>query len=157
MEHPTKKAKTVVLPSSEEQKQLQQLEILMKNNLLNIQTKELIDQVDASSKIATKKVASFIESLKGDIMSTAKSTCHQRLVTVDWIVNQAKYNLGFHDNEMSIEYQSPKEVVVTGSHSFQTCISPFYNVDILVTMPNSLFTSRYCLCIYFLFIDNKLI
>lgn len=145
MENPAKKAKSgAVLPSSEEQRQLQQLEILMKNNLLNLQAKELIDQVDASSKLSGKKVVEFLSTLDADVKDTSKSTCHKRQVTSDWVQQQSGYeSLQFHcPEECSIEYRSPTELLTSGSYATNTCISPFYNIDILVTIPAKLIETR---------------
>lgn len=146
MEQPSKKAKaTAVLPTSEEQRQLQQLEILMKNNLLNLQAKELIQQIDASSKLSGKKVAEFLSTLDADSKDTSKSTCHKRQVTAEWVQQQAGYEaLQFASSEdVEIEYRSPSELLTTGSYATNTCISPFYNIDILVTIPTKLIESRY--------------
>lgn len=146
MENPAKKAKTsAVLPTSEEQRQLQQLEILMKNNLLNLQSKELIEQVDASSKLSGKKVSEFLTALDADVKDTSKTSCHKRVLTTEWVQQQAGYeSLQFNAyEEVSMEYRSPSELLTTGSYATNTCISPFYNIDILVTIPSKLIDSRY--------------
>eukprot|EP01033_Poteriospumella_lacustris_P005404 gene5401-3849_t len=145
MENPAKKAKTSsVLPTSEEQRQLQQLEILMKNNLLNLQSKELIDQVDASSKLSGKKVSEFLSTLDADVKDTSKTSCHKRVLTTEWVQQQAGYEaLQFNAyEEVSMEYRSPSELLTTGSFATNTCISPFYNIDILVTIPSKLIDTR---------------
>lgn len=140
-----KKARTaVVLPTSEEQRQLQQLEILMKNNLLNLQAKELIKQIDSSSKLSGKKVVDFLSALDTDAKDTSKSSCHKRQLTVDWAQQQAGNEAlqFFSSEECSIEYRSPLELITAGSYAIDTCVAPFYNIDILVTIPSKILDSK---------------
>lgn len=137
--------KADILPSNEEQRQLQQLEILMKNNLLNLQAKELIQQIDASNKLSGKKVVEFLAALETDMKDTAKFTCHKRDITAEWVMQQSGYeSLQFHNvsADMSINYRSPSEITVSGSHVSHACVVPFYNIDVLVTMPASIIQSR---------------
>lgn len=146
--YPSKRVKNTsieALPSAEEQRQLQQLEILMKNNLLNLQVKELISEVNDSEKMSSKKMTSFVQTLESDLKDRAKYTCHKRMVNVDWCKTQFPVLAHiFPDDATSdkdqvfIEYESPSTVEVTGSHSHQTMIAPFYNIDILLPMPTSI-------------------
>lgn len=141
----TKAESSEALPSAEEQRQLQQLEILMKNNLLNLQVKELIAEVNDNDKMNSKKMASFIQTLESDLKDRAKYTCHKRMVNADWCKTQfpdlARIfpdNATTDSDQVFIEYKSPLSMEITGSHSHQTMIAPFFNIDILLPMPVSI-------------------
>lgn len=145
-EHVAKKArKAPALPTQDEQKQLQQMEILMKSNLLQLQSKELLANTDATTKFSSKRLNEWLEELKTDLQSTAKFTCHNREITSEWLQTQSNgINLDFCSNSdpCSITYTSPTRVEVVGSFDSGAGTAPFFNVDVAVFMPAELFAAR---------------
>ena len=146
-EHVSKKQKKggTDLPTQYDQKQLQQMEILMKSNLLQLHTKELLQNVDANVKFSSKKLNEWLEQLKTDLQSTAKYTCHNREITNEWLDNQS-YGLELNLREgetCQIAYIAPKQVEVVGSFDSNTGTAPLYNIDIAVTIPAEILSSRF--------------
>lgn len=135
-----------MLPSSDEQRQLQQLEILMRNNLINLQTKELLQQVDPSYKYSSKKLQEWLATLLIDLKDVSAKTCHGRVISANWLKKQ-NYN-GFElvnatgNEDFSIDYTSPQVVEVLGSYNYGTGVAPFYNIDIAVQIPVDIIQPR---------------
>ena len=133
------------LPTQDEQKQLQQMEILMKSNLLQLQSKELIGHVDATAKFSSKKLVDWLEQLKTDLLCTAKHTCHQREISAEWTQSQG-YGIDLssfvHHDVDSITYLAPSQVEVIGSFDSGAATAPLYNIDIAIYMPADIFSAR---------------
>jgi hypothetical protein len=138
-----KARKNLDLPSNDEQKQLQQMEILMRSNMLSLQTKELLAEVSPHSKLSSKKLGEWLDILQVDMQNTAKLTCTNREITAEWLVQQ-EYDLHLSsiDEMPAIIYQPPREIQFVGSFSVGTGTAPLYNVDIMVVMPAELFCQR---------------
>jgi hypothetical protein len=143
----SKKPKKVFeLPTANEQKQLQQMSVLMRSNLLALQCQALIAEVSAVKKFSSKRLVEWIETLHGDLVSTSKHTCVGREVNGEWAERQ-NYGLQlshFDDDEPtpSITYQCPSAVETIGSYTTNSGTAPIYVLDVAVTMPASLFSNR---------------
>lgn len=142
-----------LLPTQDEQKQLKQIDILLKNNLLNLECKELLAETKEKSKqiISSKKLQELVLKLTDDLKNTSKTSCHGREISFDWVQAQNYVGLerplsvptSFNDTQFSIIYQSPQSVDVIGSFRNQTLTAPDYNIDIAVVIPNGIINSRY--------------
>lgn len=133
---PTKKQKTTnQLPTRDEQKQLQQVEILMKTNLFHLQVKELLDQISCKDKLSTKKLDQWMTNLESDLLSQAKYTCNSRVISTSWVDSLSYEGLNFVNSNVEITYGTPTQVTPIGSFAYNTGTAPFYTIDIAVTMP----------------------
>lgn len=149
----SKRARTVgrgeALPTAIEQRQLHNFEILTKSNLLNLQSEELVNEIDRSTNevIKKKKVDKWLKTLKDHIIDQSKFTCHDRELTISYVKKQSYKGLSsvfhkLHSEELSITYKSPTSVEVTGSFALESIVTPFTTIDILVKMPQEMFHHR---------------
>jgi hypothetical protein len=145
------KRKKFDLPTSDEQRQLHQMEILMKNNLLNLQCKELIEEMEEKSRslYSSKKLSAFLSSLEKDLMSTSKKhSCHDREISFEWVESQrypglsTPLSLQPSSEPVNFMYRSPVNVAVIGSYKTQSVTAPFYNIDVSVTIPKESVDAR---------------
>jgi hypothetical protein len=143
---PSKRARTE-LPTKDEQKQLQQVELLMKSNLLQLQIDQLLDEVCGSKNLGKKKVTNWVESLLGHLNS--KETYNGGSLSEGLIKSSGLGNIkplkivNTGDESINVEFFPPVSVDVVGSYEYQTSTTPKLNVDISVTMPADMFDTRY--------------
>lgn len=146
----SKKPKKVFeLPTADEQKQLHQMAILMRSNLLSLQCKELITEVSAVKKFSSKRLTEWLATLHSDLVSTAKYTCVGREISGEWVEDTQKHygltlsHFDDEDNIPTITYQVPSAVETIGSYCTTSGTAPIYVIDVAVTMPAAMFTNRY--------------
>jgi hypothetical protein len=147
-----KQKKTHQLPTQDEQRQLQQMEVLLKNNLLNLQAKELVDEMTSinQKKYGSKRLGEWLSQLETDLTNTStKSGCHGREISLSFVRKQNYEGIGnwigldeVDEDNFSITFEAPVKVETVGSFLNQSSTSPYFNIDILVTMPASMFDSR---------------
>lgn len=144
------KKQKVVLPTKDEQKQLQQVELLMKSNLLQIQVDQILEEVSGDPILGKKKVASWVESIIGLLKDDAsyngikdnaisRKTLKKsglKMISIMSLVNA-------EDDSLQINFAAPESVDLIGSTENHTALSSMFNVDVAITMPASLFESRY--------------
>eukprot|EP01031_Cornospumella_fuschlensis_P027540 gene27540-33264_t len=123
------------------------MDILMKSNLLQLQTTELLNSIDASSKLSKKKVREWVQKVKEVLLdSKSKQSLHDREISGNWVEKQGYSCLvpstPYSDKDLSISYQVPQEVSDIGSNASDTTIAPFYNIDLAVMMPADLFETK---------------
>lgn len=153
------KSKKIALPTTDEQKNLQQVEVLMRTNLLNLQVSELLVQVGGEQIFQKKRVHQFIEELLTDIKSAtvnfkrkAGSGASTSELSFAWLRKQSFGGIYPHERlfEQSmtstltkIDFEKPLQVELIGSYVYHTSTAPFLNVDVAVAMPKSMFDARY--------------
>ena len=123
------------LPTRDEQVQLRETENLFKSNLLKLQTAELLGEVHGSSRLPSK-VDAWVQSVK-ELLVSIKS--ENRKIGIKFIKAKKFTNLDLVNPSVSIEFAPPVEVSQIGSSSLHAQTKPYMNVDISVTMPESLF------------------
>jgi hypothetical protein len=126
------------LPSLDEQKQLQNVYLLMRSNLQQLQATELLDQVSATKKMAKKKFQDWLETLQEGLKTRGKGSLNDRELSLDWLSKQQYTGLSLHNLDQSIVYQSPETLEIVGSQAVDTGIAPFYTLDLAVLIPNAL-------------------
>ena len=146
-----KRAK-VALPTKDEQKQLQQVELLMKSNLLQLQVDQILEEVSGEAIMGKKKViewaAGLVQLLKsGDsFKDVSGTTLNKKIIKKLGLksINQLSLVNG-SDESMKVEFVPPTAADLVGSTENHTSLSAMFNIDIAVTMPASIFESR---CVY---------
>ena len=146
--------KKVSLPTTDEQKNLQQVEILMRTNLLALQISELLVQVAGEKVFQKKKLHAWAEDLVSDISSASfqikrKGTATSE-ISLQWLSKQKIKGLEIdfnscenYDNfELKIDFTAPSQVDLIGSYVNQTSTAPLLNIDIAVVMPPEMFETR---------------
>lgn len=146
--------KKVSLPTTDEQKNLQQVEILMRTNLLTLQISELLVQVAGEKIFQKKKLHSWIDDLISDISSASvkikKKGNTSSEISLQWLSKQKIKGLEIdlpscesYDNLQSkIDFAAPSQVDLIGSYVNQTSTAPLLNIDIAVVMPPEMFEPR---------------
>ena len=135
-QHVSKKPKHGnLLPSHDEQKQLKQMDILMKNNLLGLQTAELIEQTKTEKKFSSAKFTTWIENFFEDLKTDNYSP---KLSTSD-----STEQLHFYNDNITIDFAPPTLIEKIGALATNTTILPTSIVEIAVQIPNELFAARY--------------
>jgi hypothetical protein len=143
------KKQKVALPTKDEQKQLQQVELLMKSNLLQLQVDQILQEVSGDSIRGKKKVsdwvdtvttllrteASFTDVRKGTLNKKTAKKLGLKSLKVLLLVNSA-------DEGFEISFLPPAAVDVIGSTEFGASLSAMFNIDIAVTMPEAMFESK---------------
>jgi len=143
------KKQKIALPSKDEQKQLQQVDLLMKSNLLHLQVDQILDEVSGSSIMNKKKVIAWTES----ILSCLKSESSYAGVIGTNLNKKSLKKMGLKaikvlsivnsdDQSMQVTFAPPAAVTEIGSTQHHTTLSSMFNVDIAVTMPSSIFEPR---------------
>ena len=143
------------LPTNEEQRDLNNAEIVMKTNLLQLQVHELLQQVNGVRKLKTKRVDDFLEMLLSDVTERVKDTCHDREVSHEWMKKQSFFGLELVNSEdnLSITYRKPIKAEYLGSYSNESSTIPILNIDIGVLLPNDTFEERYKIHIFRKFVN----
>ena len=143
------KKQKIALPSKDEQKQLQQVDLLMKSNLLHLQVDQVLDEVSGSSIMNKKKVIAWTES----ILSCLKSESSYAGVIGTNLNKKSLKKMGLKaikvlsivnsdDQSMQVTFAPPAAVTEIGSTQHHTTLSSMFNVDIAVTMPSSILEPR---------------
>jgi hypothetical protein len=143
------KKQKVALPTKDEQKQLQQVELLMKSNLLQLQVDQILEEVSGDSIRGKKKVSEWVDTVTSLLRAEASfadlknSTLNKKTVKklglkslkVLSLVNSA-------DEGFEISFLPPAAVDVVGSTEFGASLSAMFNIDVAVTMPAAMFESK---------------
>lgn len=129
------------LPTRDEQVQLRETENLFKSNLLKLQTAELLEEVHSSSSHRLpSKVDTWMQSIKELILS-AKTDNNK--VGSKFIKSKKFLNLDLVNPSTTISFVPPTEIVHIGSSSsLHAQTKPYMNVDLSVTMPESMFEEQ---------------
>jgi hypothetical protein len=139
-----------VLPSHVEQRQLSNLDVLMKSNLLTLQTNELLNQVNADKKIGKQRFQEWFKQLKDLLMNrTTKVSLHEREISQQWLSKQSELTAltmpSIDQEDISITYICPDEVVSIGSAVSGSIVAPFYVLDLALPMDPSIYNQKYAL------------
>lgn len=146
--HAAKKQK-VALPTRDEQKQLQQVELLMKSNLIQMEIDQILDEVSGEAVLNKKKVNGWMET----VVSLLKDSASYKAVTSTPLNKKTLKKLDLKsvsilslvnsdDDAMKVEFCAPAGVEVIGSTQNQAALSAMFNIDVAVTMPASMFEAR---------------
>lgn len=148
MEHfsddvPQSKRPKVALPTKDEQKQLQQVDLLMKSNLLQLEVEQIISEVAGDRKLHKQKILDWIESVEVALKGAKiKQKLNQKSTRKAFNGVRIMELVNSNDESMEIVYEGPKSVTVVGSSAYHTSTNPMLNVDLLVTMPDGIFDTR---------------
>ena len=138
---------TKALPTKDEQMHLQQIEILMKSNLIKLQVDEMINEIicdnDFKKNSLNKWVDQLCHHLKNATSYVDKSMVSKPL-TKKWL--QKNFNdiilHGYYQDTISIDFKDPKAVDVVGSSKLNTATKPYMNIDVIINMPNECFDDK---------------
>lgn len=144
MEQPARKVSKPVLPSKDEQRQLQQVETLLKSNLLHLQVDELLNQVSGSKKIIKAKISKWTESITSLISDNSTFSAITGEINHSWVEKHSIIGLELKNSFASCleVFAKPTGVTLIGSSVYGTAVSPMLNIDIAVCMPSSVFESK---------------
>lgn len=133
------------LPSHEEQKQLHNIDVLMKSNLHHLQTTELLTQVDATKKMNKKRFLDWLEELQECLKDReGKTSFHDREVTSAWMEKLSLPGLSQFNRaeDIAITFQCPTSIEIVGSLATETVVAPLLTVDLALPMCASFFNPR---------------
>jgi hypothetical protein len=147
------------VPTQDEQKQLQQVDIVLKNSLLNLECRELVSEMHekVSDVILTDDLITWFQQFKKDVSGVSKKySLHERCISFEWVKSQHYRGL---ENGLSNDYTSDEsdslqfpsivylnpteEPCFIGSYCNNTMTSPYLNVDIAITIPEGIIEQRY--------------
>ena len=138
---PRTTASKLQLPTKDEQKQLQQMDILMKTNILQLKVDSLLNEVSADKILIKTQVQAWIESVQSIINTDTKSI----KLNEKWMNKEGFKGLELHnkdDSTLEIMSSKPYKMDVIGSSVYKTATNPILNIDIAVTIPNECFVKR---------------
>eukprot|EP01039_Chlorochromonas_danica_P009781 gene9782-10816_t len=133
------------LPSHEEQKQLHNIDVLMKSNLHHLQTTELLAQIDATKKMNKKSFLDWLGELQECLKDReGKTSFHDREVTGAWMEKLSLPGLSLCNRaeDIAITFQCPSSVEIVGSLATETVVAPLLTVDLALPMSASFFNPR---------------
>lgn len=143
------KQQKIALPTRDEQKQLQQVELLMKSSLLQLQVDQILEEVDSSAIANKKRVVTWMDEVVNILKDTSKygksvgATLNKKIIKKLGLKGVDLLNLvNGDDSSIQLNFQPPAAVDVVGSTVHQSAISAMFNIDVAVTMPSSLFDSK---------------
>lgn len=145
---PSQKRAKVALPTKDEQKQLQQVDLLMKSNLLQLEIEQLLSEVSGDNLLAKKKVTAWVHTISELLkapqsFSGLPSNLSEKSIKDAGLKSmKAMVLVNTEDESMKLNFQAPAAVEVIGSYVHHTALTAMLNVDIAVTMPATLFDSR---------------
>ena len=137
------------LPSKDEQLQLQNTDTLMKTNLLQLQSKELLSEVSTNGQLEKKKMSVWLESVMLQLRDGGGLAGTK--ITASWLRDNAGITLGGHGEasecsggnaESSLIFEPPAAVETVGSFVLKTSTTPFLNIDVAVEMPSGCFEAK---------------
>lgn len=148
------------LPTKEEQRQLQQVDLLMKTNILQLKVDSMLEEVSVGRLLHKRKAQSWIDSMVTLLtMKAADGDDHSRLQdvlgsTIDsqWMSSNGIAGLSLvngSDATMSIVFAPPAKVDIIGSFVHDTVTSSHVNIDVALTLPDEMFDSRWCTHVLF--------
>jgi len=154
MEHKKRRPASNDLPTKEEQRQLQQVDLLMKTNILQLKVESMLEEVSVCRLLHKRKAQDWIDSLvtlltMRDDDGDDRSRQHDLLgSTIDslWMSRNGIAGLSLvneSDATMRIIFVPPIKVDIVGSFVHDTITSSHVNIDIALTLPDELFDSRY--------------
>lgn len=148
-EAPSHKRSKVELPTKDEQKQLQQVDLLMKSNLLQLEIEQLLNEVSGTGALSKKKVNEWVTRVTDlvksseDIVGNTINEATIKDLGLKDVKGIALVNSG--DESMNLQFEAPASVDLIGSSVHHTALVAMLNIDVAVTMPSGLFDNRYVL------------
>lgn len=158
VDHKKRRSATNDLPTKEEQRQLQQVDLLMKTNILQLKVDSMLEEVSVGKLLHKRKAQGWIDSIVTLLtMKTDDGDIHNRLQdvlgsTIDslWMSSNGIAGLSLvnaSDATMSITFAPPAKVDIIGSFIHDTVTSSHVNIDVALTLPDKMFDSRWCTCV----------
>lgn len=145
--HSGKRAK-YDLPTKDEQKNLLQVESLMRSNLLSLQINEILLQVNAEKQFKRPELVDWVDNLVSDICNSSLGS-KKTEVSGHWLLKQGIEGIDLiNDSDVKIDFSKPTSVDYIGSFSCQTATAPILNIDLAMILPSDLFDKRYMLTDY---------
>ena len=146
------------LPTKEEQRQLQQVDLLMKTNILQLKVDSMLEEVSVGKLLHKRKAQGWIDSIVTLLtMKTDDGDNHNRLQDVLWSTIDSLWMssngiaglslVNASDATMSITFAPPTKVDIIGSFIHDTVTSSHVNIDVALTLPDEMFDSRWCTCV----------
>ena len=146
MPQPIIKKRTSILPSASEQLLLQQTSLLTRENLSQLQISGLLSEVSCQFLYQNKALLQWIDqfslTLKDHMSHPIKVTATNKWNSSVGLDSATVHNL-IKQNGKSLQVPAPSKIKVIGSHDLQCGTSPYINVDICLTIPDSFFDHRY--------------
>ena len=143
------------LPTKDEQKQLQQMDLLMKSSLLQLELEQLLSEVSGQGVFAKSKVVQWVKAVTSFLTSSPAVTTlvgstltEKTIKTAGLTAMKILHMVNTMDDSMELVFQAPVAVDLIGSHTYKTATAPMLNIDIAVTMAGSMFDTKYVICHY---------
>jgi hypothetical protein len=146
-EYHDKSRKSKSLPTKDEQMHLQQIEILMKSNLVKLQVDEMLNEVRCDDDFKKNKLNKWIDEFCNYLKNASnyvEKSVKSKPLTKQWLqknFNELKLQEYYQDS-ISIDFKDPKSVDVVGSSKLLTSTKPYVNVDIVINIPNDCFEDK---------------
>ena len=140
---PQAKRPKIDLPTKDEQKNLQQVESLLRSNLLQLQVSELLNQIRSEKHFDAQSVRAWIKQLEEDLQSDSLDGTE---LSAAWLEENGLSSVGLskHASEsVNFTFQHCTTLEVVGSRSSYTATAPLLNIDIAITLPTEMFDTRY--------------
>lgn len=132
------------LPTLDEQRQLNQVDIIMKQNLISLQVTEMLTEVRPEKGYNSNRMTSLIASLV-EILKKNSAKFSSKVINSKWIKKHDMTCIrmnNYAESEISLTFEPPVSVEQIGSYSLQTMTSPYCNLDIAVVIPSNCFEER---------------
>lgn len=140
-----KRPSTSILPSANEQLLLQQTSLLTRDNLSQLQISGLLSEVSCQSVYQNNNTAQWIDQfshvLKDNMSQSIKVTPKNKWYSTVGLTKDIVDNL-IKQNEKPLQIQAPAKLKMIGSHDLQCGTSPYVNIDLCISMPDSFFDHR---------------
>ena len=130
------------LPTKDEQRNLQQVEAVLRSNLIQLQASELLAQVKPGKHFESRKLLDWIDQLKKDLLSSSLSNVE---LSQEWLHDHNLTGLQLSKNaseSVNFTFQPPTSLEFIGSFSSSTATAPLLNIDIALALPEAMFTTR---------------
>jgi hypothetical protein len=140
----SKKRKQEILPTLDEQRQLNQVEFIVKHNFISLQVAEMITEIKPAKGYKSKSLNSFIEKVIDTIKDKTKRFKNKD-IDIAWLKKQAIDQIpivNYGSGDVKIKFEPSESVDVIGSVQLQTMTNPISNVDIAVTIPSTCFDDK---------------
>jgi hypothetical protein len=138
---PQAKKARMDLPTKDEQKNLLEVESLMRNNLLHLQVAEILNQVNAEKRFQKKSLVEWLDNLVSDL-GAASLGSKKSEISGRWLSTQGLPGVTLVENDVKISFDKPTSVDYIGSFASQTATVPLLNIDVAVMMPSDMFDKR---------------
>lgn len=142
------------LPTKDEQRNLQQVEAVLRSNLIQLQVSELLSQVKPGKHFESRSITEWIEELKKDLQSTSLDSVE---LSQAWLHENGLTGLQLskHASEsVNFTFQHPVAVETIGSLASSTATAPLLNIDLALTLPSEMFTTRFVIVVVVISVSN---